>query len=189
MSNRIPSVSPSRFHALRASGLPATLVDVRSPAEYRSGHPEGALLIPLEELTPASLAARSGRPDLGRGEPLFLTCQGGARAALAADRLAAAGYRDLAVIEGGAEAWQRSGLPMRRCGSAMPLDRQVQIAVGTLVLLKVVLGLALHEVFFAAAALIGVGLIVAGLTRWCGLARLLALMPWNRGGCPEEVPA
>lgn len=36
------------------------------------------------------------------------------------------------------------------------------------------------ELFFTATALIGAGLILAGTTRWCGMARLVALMPWNR---------
>ncbi|MGA7980597.1 MAG: hypothetical protein WCA32_10250 [Chromatiaceae bacterium] len=36
-----------------------------------------------------------------------------------------------------------------------------------------------HEIFFAAVPLIGVGLIVAGVIRWCGMANLLARMSWN----------
>jgi hypothetical protein len=37
---------------------------------------------------------------------------------------------------------------------------------------------------------IGTGLIVAGVTRWCGMARLIARMPWNRGEhCPEQMKA
>lgn len=58
--------------------------------------------------------------------------------------------------------------------------RQVQIAVGLLLLAKVLLGFTLHEFFFAAAAVIGAGLLVAGITNWCGMAQLLARMPWNR---------
>ena len=34
------------------------------------------------------------------------------------------------------------------------------------------------------------GLIVAGVTRWCGMAQLIARMPWNRGEhCPERMNA
>lgn len=92
------------------------------------------------------------------------------------------------LLEGGTEAWERSALPMRRCGQAISLERQVQIAVGALLILKVVFGFTVHELFFVAGALIGAGLITAGVTRWCGMARLLARLPWNRGRrCAEPA--
>ncbi len=79
---------------------------------------------------------------------------------------------------------------MQRCGKAIALERQVQIAIGLLLVLKVVLGFTLHELFFAATAVVGTGLIVAGITRWCGMARLVALMPWNkRVNCAEQASA
>jgi hypothetical protein len=144
----------------------------------------------LDELSAETLTERAEQAGLGREIPVYLTCHSGARAFQAAQRLADAGLPNTVVIEGGTEAWERAGLPMRRCGGAMPLERQVQIALGLLLLLKVLFGYTVHELFFAAGALIGSGLIIAGLTRWCGLARLLALMPWNRDHkCPGEVPA
>ena len=190
MSTRILTLSPARYHALHGSGQAATLIDVRTPPEYRAGHVSGALLLPLDELDPGKLEERTGQPGLGRERPLYLTCASGRRARQAAERLVEAGLPNVAVIDGGTQAWERAGLPMRRCGGAISLERQVQIAVGALLLLKVVFGLAVHELFFAAVGLIGVGLIVAGTTRWCGMARLLARMPWNRGRCcPDEVAA
>jgi len=44
----------------------------------------------------------------------------------------------------------------------MSLERQVQIAIGSMLMLKVLLGFSVHELFFA---MIGIGLIVAGTTR------------------------
>ena len=56
--------------------------------------------------------------------------------------------------------------------------------------LKVVLGFSVHALFFALAAVSGAGLIVAGATRWCGMAQLITRMPWNRGEhCPERMNA
>lgn len=46
----------------------------------------------------------------------------------------------------------------------------MQIAIGSLIILKVMLGYGVHELFFAVAAAIGAGLIYAGMTRWCGLS-------------------
>lgn len=190
MSTRVLSITPERFASLRQLGQTPVLLDVRTDAEYRAGHAEGARLVSLDEIDPRALPTLIGKPGLGRYETLYLTCQSGARARRAAERLAEAGYHNLAVIEGGTKAWEQAGLPMVRRGRAIGLDRQVQIAVGTLLVLKVIFGFTIHEIFFAAVPLIGVGLIVAGVTRWCGMANLLARMPWNRPvRCHDEAVA
>ena len=58
--------------------------------------------------------------------------------------------------------------------------RQVQIVAGSLVVLGIVLGLWISPPFLAVSAFVGAGLVFAGSTGWCGMAKLLALMPWNR---------
>ncbi len=190
MSVRFLSTPPERFAALRNLGQEPVILDVRTPAEYRQGHAAGARSMPLDQMDPLRLPELIGKSGAGRDETLYLTCHSGARAQQAAERLQEAGYCNLAVIEGGTRAWEQAGLPMVRCTRAIALERQVQIAVGTLLVLKVIFGFAVDELFFVAAAFIGAGLIMAGVTRWCGMARLLAAMPWNRGGrCPDEAAA
>lgn len=78
-------------HALVAQG--ATLVDVRTPGEWRSGHIEGAVLIPIDEL-----GGRLG--EIPRDRTVVVYCASGARSAQAAAVLRAAGYtvRDLGGI-------------------------------------------------------------------------------------------
>ena len=190
MNTSTATVPAQHLHALRAQGENVELIDVRTPAEYRAGHASGAKLVPLDELSPETLSKHGARPEGGRDSTVYLLCKTGSRARQGAERLAKAGYRNLALVDGGTEAWEKAGLPMQRCGKGIALDRQVQIAIGVLLVLKVMLGFTLHELFFAATALIGTGLIVAGTTRWCGMARLVALMPWNRkGNCAEHVTA
>ena len=58
--------------------------------------------------------------------------------------------------------------------------RQVQIAAGVLILLGVALGYSVSSAFFLLSAFVGAGLTLAGVTGFCGMARLLAVMPWNR---------
>jgi rhodanese-related sulfurtransferase len=58
--------------------------------------------------------------------------------------------------------------------------RQVQIAAGSLVLIGVGLGAAVHPGYYALSGFVGAGLVFAGATGTCGMARLLALAPWNR---------
>jgi rhodanese-related sulfurtransferase len=190
MDKAFPQVSPvSLSHRLKG-GNHVTLLDVRSPAEYRSGHIPGALLVPLDELedlNPANLADGVGRRA---DNPLYLTCQAGVRAEQAAQVLREGGLDHLVLVQGGTEAWQKAGLPVKRCGTSLTLERQVQITVGSLLILKVFFGFAVHQLFFVAGAFIGAGLITAGLTRWCGMALLMARMPWNRGrDCAHEARA
>jgi rhodanese-related sulfurtransferase len=189
MSERIPSISPAHLHGRMRAGQPVVLLDVRSPAEYRAGHVQGALSVPLDELDATDLAQRTGVADIGSATPLYLTCQSGLRAQQAAERLHLAGHRNLMLLQGGTEAWARAGLPLRGSAKALSLEQQVQITIGALLILKVVFGFTVHELFFVLGALLGAGLITAGITRWCGLARLLARMPWNRERNPGDQAA
>jgi hypothetical protein len=59
--------------------------------------------------------------------------------------------------------------------------RQVQIAAGSMVVLGVVLGALVSPWLYLLAGFVGAGLVFAGITGTCGLARLLRVMPWNRG--------
>ena len=58
--------------------------------------------------------------------------------------------------------------------------RQVQITAGGLVLLGIALGVWVAPAFLALSAFVGAGLVFAGTSGWCGMAKLLGLMPWNR---------
>jgi hypothetical protein len=54
------------------------------------------------------------------------------------------------------------------------------IAAGSLVLLGVLLGQFIASGFYVVPAFVGAGLTFAGITGWCGMAKFLAFMPWNR---------
>ncbi|MBM5801390.1 MAG: DUF2892 domain-containing protein [Cyanobacteria bacterium K_DeepCast_35m_m2_023] len=58
--------------------------------------------------------------------------------------------------------------------------RQVQIAAGSLVLLGVILSQVAAPGWIWLSAVVGAGLVFAGISGFCGMARLLAAMPWNR---------
>jgi rhodanese-related sulfurtransferase len=103
------------------------------------------------------------------------------RTAVSGERLAGAVAGEAFVLEGGLDAWAAAGLPLTEDPRApLELMRQVQIAAGLLVLMGVVLGLVVHPAFFGLSAFVGAGLTLAGATGFCGMARLLALAPWNR---------
>ena len=148
------------------------VIDVREPLEYAGGHIAGSLNVPLSRLSQA---------DLPRG-PLVLVCHSGNRSAQALAQLQQKGHADpLADLEGGVPAWQKAGLPLRKLRNApLPLMRQAQIAAGSLVLLGLILSNVVAPAWILLSWFVGAGLVFAGVSGFCGMARLLALMPWNK---------
>lgn len=82
----------------------AQLVDVRAQHEWDAGRIEGALHLPLAELS-----ERSG--ELDKDRPVVLYCRGGNRSTMAAEALASAGY-DAAKLSEGIVGWADAGLPL-----------------------------------------------------------------------------
>lgn len=154
----------------------AVLVDVREDFEHAAERIEGAEHVPGGALDAAALRARVG------DRKLVLHCRSGTRGLEAARRCAAGGAA-VYHLAGGIEAWKRAGRPTHRSASAPRLDvmRQVQITAGSLVLIGVLLGAFLSPWFLILAGFVGGGLTFAGLSGWCGMAKLLGRMPWNRG--------
>ena len=67
--------------------------------------------------------------------------------------------------------------------------RQVQIGAGSLVLIGVVLGALVLPGFYALSGVVGAGLLIAGVTGFCGMARVLGVMPWNTRAQTVATPA
>jgi rhodanese-related sulfurtransferase len=152
----------------------AALIDIREPDEFRRRHVPGAVSRPLSALQAAGLEVEPGR------EVIF-TCKSGMRTAAACEWLVRAAGGPALVLDGGVDAWTAAGLPIAE-DRAQPIEvmRQVQIAAGSLVMTGVALGLLVHPAFFGLSAFVGAGLTFAGVTGFCGMAKLLALAPWNR---------
>jgi sulfur dioxygenase len=154
------------------------VVDVRLPAEYAAVHLEPSVSIPLDEL-------RRRRAELPHDRDLVLVCRTGARARLAAAQLG--GYRTR-VLEGGLVAWQEAGHPVIEGKPHISLERQVRIAAGTLACIGGVLAIAVSPWFGLLPSFIGAGLMYAGITDRCGMAMVLAKLPYNRRAT-DAVPA
>lgn len=150
------------------------LIDVREPAEHRSECIEGSYLIPLGEISAERL------PSTKR--PIVIHCRSGKRSTDACVKLLATNpFLDVASLEGGIVAWSQAGYNVRKSGSnILPLDRQTQIAAGFIAFSGTILGALINPAFYILPGFIGAGLMFAGITGWCGMAKLLARMPWNR---------
>lgn len=153
-------------------GQSIQVIDVRSPGEYAAGHVPRATNIPLEQVE-----ARLG--DIGPG-PVAVICQSGRRASMACETLAQI-HSDLLLVEGGTSAWQGAGFPVvAMSGGRWSLERQVRFVAGLMVFVGALLGLTVTPGWTFLALFVGFGLAFAGLTNTCGLAFLLAKLPWNR---------
>ena len=112
---------------------------------------------------------------------MIFHCQSGARTSNNAARLAqAASPANACVVEGGIQGWKQAGLlTVEDRSQPLPLMRQVQIAAGLLILCGVVLGYSVSS-GFPAERFCGRRAAVRRSDRFCGMARLLKVMPWNR---------
>jgi rhodanese-related sulfurtransferase len=169
------TISPQKLAGLRSAGKQCELLDVRTPLEFREIHVDFARNVPLDRLDAQSLLSER----TSSGEPLYVICRSGSRGKQACEKLAAAGL-NVVNVEGGTLAWEAAGLPVVRGQKAISLERQVRIVAGLLVLVGAVLAIAVHPYFAGLSAFIGAGLIFAGITDTCGMAMVLAKMPWNQ---------
>ncbi len=179
----VATISPEEFAERFRQGRTIDVIDVRTPAEFADVHLTMARNIPLDRLN--AVALRKDRTSVD-GEPLYIVCQAGGRGARACEELMAAGYANAVNIEGGTRACVAAGLPVIRGKKTISLERQVRIAAGLLVLAGVGLSL-IHPALVVLSALVGAGLVFSGLTDTCGMALLLARMPWNQRGSAEAA--
>lgn len=164
----LPTITPAKAQTLLDEG--ARLIDIRDADEHRRQSIPGAANMPLASLEPVS------------GHPAVIWhCRSGMRTAANAAQLAAMSGCPGYILEGGIDGWRAAGMPVATDAKA-PLEimRQVQIVAGLLILAGVVLSLTVAQGFILLSGFVGAGLLMAGATGWCGMARLLGAMPWNR---------
>jgi rhodanese-related sulfurtransferase len=176
----IPPVIPAADLAPLLEVIPyVRLLDVRTPGEFETVHIAGAYNVPLDQLGEHGAEIRMRISD-----PVVLICQSGQRARQAESALRAAGMPNLHVLDGGVAGWIAAGQRVVRGAPRVSLERQVRMAAGAIVAIGAVLALAVHPLFAIVPAVIGSGLVFAGITNTCMLGMLLARLPYNRpAGC------
>ena len=97
------TVSVSEASELFSAG--SFLLDVREPSEWEAAHIDGAVLIPLAELS-------TRLSEIPSDKTVLIICRSGNRSAQARDQLRAAGYPQTTSIDGGMNAWIEAGLPV-----------------------------------------------------------------------------
>ena len=82
----------------------ATLIDVRTPAEFAAGHAKGAVNFDLAKMEAGQL------PAVARNAKIYVYCRTGVRAGIAQSILQRSGYSDVRSI-GGLQDWVAAGGP------------------------------------------------------------------------------
>ncbi|GHB07696.1 rhodanese-like domain-containing protein [Streptomyces termitum] len=171
----VQSISPAVLRGLTEEGRAPRLLDVRTPAEFRTAHISGAYNVPLHTL-------REHRAELlsHLDEEVVLVCRSGQRAKEAEQALAEAGLPNLRVLEGGMNAWETAGAPVNRGPERWDMERQVRLVAGSIVLTTGLVGILVPGVHLVGTA-VGAGLTYAALSNSCAMGVLLSKLPYNRG--------
>lgn len=172
----MPAINPGEARRRLKDGS-AIVIDIREPMEHAREAIPGAKSSPLSAFDPHSLADIKGE----NVPAVIFHCQSGRRTAENAARLRQCDVPEIYVLEGGLAGWKAAGLETTIDRSKpIEMQRQVQIAAGSLVLTGVALAYLISPWFVLLSAFVGAGLVFAGVSGWCGMARVLSALPWNR---------
>lgn len=166
-------ISPESAQKLMDQG--ALLIDIRAADEYAREHIAQAQHVPIEQLS-------IGHPKIKNAGKVIYHCRMGNRTLVNAQRLCSCTKgAEVFLLDGGLDAWKKAGLPVvSNRSQPLELQRQVQIAAGSLALVGTILGITASPWFHLVPGLIGTGFVFAGVSGFCGLARILMMAPWNR---------
>ncbi len=166
------SCQPIAAADLAANTEQSVLLDVRSPIEFETEHIADSINLPLDEL-------ESRCEEVSRKGQLVVICRSGKRAERGAYALSGKGFQPR-ILEGGLLAWREAGLPTKKGKKMLPLERQIQLIIGTGVLTGLALAIFVNPWFLIIPAFFGAGLTFAGLSGTCALGLLLTKAPWNK---------
>lgn len=172
----IPSASFCQLHTRDASAIS---IDVRTGAEFAGSRCHSSVNLPLQDLAADEVKAHIKECGGNDDSVVYLLCQAGKRAAMAAEKLSGVIPNPICVVAGGVQELPPSMLEVGE-SKVISLERQVRIAAGSLVLVGVLIGVFATSAGFALSAFVGAGLVFAGVSDTCAMGMLLARMPWNR---------
>lgn len=155
----------------------AILVDIRQPDEYLRENIEGAELQPLAQLEKEGLQGNAVSANV-----IIFHCRSGRRTQQASELLTAISVgKEAFILEGGLDGWKANHQPTR-LNRSQPLqnDASSPNCRGKFNLNWCAFRLVSFTCILWFMCICWCGLLLAGATGFCGMARLLALMPWNR---------
>jgi rhodanese-related sulfurtransferase len=111
---QVKTIGMEDYRKIVESPGDALIVDVREPQEYAAGHVPGAINIPrgLLEFQIWKHVGFPATPEMDR--PVYLQCQSGNRASLAAQSLTELGFTQATAVVMSLEVWQKAGNPFAK---------------------------------------------------------------------------
>jgi rhodanese-related sulfurtransferase len=171
------SITPSAFQQVLNAEEANTSIDfinVCTPAEYKEKHIQGVRNVPLDKL-------EQHLNEFEQKKTIYIHCRSGKRGNKAVEKLTQLGIKATLVnVEGGLLAWVEHGYQTTSQTKRIPIIRQVLAIAVTLIIAFSAASLWINPLFSIGTLLVGLGLAIAGVTGWCGMALLLARMPWNK---------
>ncbi len=165
------NISPASLKELLQKDA-VLLIDVREPFEHAAKSITGSVNIPSTSFSEAGI-------QNPQNKIIVLHCKGGTRSASVISKMQ---NKICYNLEGGIEAWIAQGFEVEKPEGkkTMELDRQVQLSIGSILVVCFALTYFVDIKFVFAVLLVGAGLCFAGLTGFCGLAIIIAKAPWNK---------
>jgi len=109
---QVKTIGMEEYRKVIESPGDALIVDVREPHEYAAGHVPGAINIPRGVLE-FQIWKQVGFPANAEiDRPVYLQCQSGNRASLAAQSLEELGFTHTTAVVMSLEDWQKAGNPL-----------------------------------------------------------------------------
>lgn len=155
------------------------ICDIREADEYNREHIIGAKSFPLSNLQMDKVN------DIAKSKKLIFHCQSGNRTKMNESIFKNIDCDEIMILCDGLNAWKKQGCAIAKNNNVpLPLMRQVQIIAGFLIVLGVFLSYTASKYFVLLSGFVGLGLLVAGVTGFCGMANLLMQLPYNKNnGC------
>ncbi|MFC4892494.1 rhodanese-like domain-containing protein [Pseudofrancisella aestuarii] len=149
------------------------IIDIRSEDEFKREHIEGAQNVPAEHVDDEFCYTND--------DILVFSCMSGVRTQNCSAKFKKMHAKEVLILQGGLNAWKKEGLKTKKNEKApLPIMRQVQIIVGSIIILGVILSYTVHHHFIILSAFFGAGLLFAGVTGTCALAKVLMYLPYNK---------
>jgi rhodanese-related sulfurtransferase len=154
----------------------AILIDVREPAEHRAEKLKIAHNMPLSKIKAEHIS--NLKADT---QKVMFHCKSGKRSQEACEKIARDLPFDIYCIKDGFENLVSEGFEnILSQSNLLPLDRQVQLVVSLMILSGLIIYYFVSPIGLILPLMAGLGLMNAALTGWCGMAKILAVMPWNQ---------
>ncbi|MBO3142626.1 rhodanese-like domain-containing protein [Dermatophilus congolensis] len=172
---RSEHITAAQAHAWIHSPDAPTLLDVRTPAEFASTHIARSINAPIDLIEKDAARIGAAIPN-----DVLLICRTDNRAHAAAKALAPTMGGKIHVLVGGMTQWEKEHRPVENGkGGPWAMDRQVRTVAGVLALSSIAASTIAPKAKWLAGG-IGAGLLYAGLSDTCAMAKLLDKMPWNQ---------